>query len=214
MPFPLRWAAEEDVEGLLTLREARAWAGVAGAGGRSAGGFLLGCTREQYREHVAAGAVLLGVGPGRDVAGFSVVWDDARFRASALFERRQRAEVPPALVARLLASRVAYFDQLVTLPGRPWLAARLAYAHLCAAMRAHDAVLATTVTAPVVNEAALPFLAAMGFAVVGSLSERYAQVGDVRSAVYLLEAATLHERRRAPVVRRFERIADRAPAAA
>ena len=190
-----------DLDGLVALRAARAWRADAPAGAR--GGFLLGSDRETYRDHIAHERVMVTPAVAGGLDAFSVVLDDAAFRASELWERRRHADVPAELVARFERARLAYFDQLVARPGRAWAGARLAFHHMVDAMRRHDALLATTVVEPVVNGAAVPFLREAGFEVVGFVEETYPRIGHLRSAVHLLTRDAFERRMARPDARRF-----------
>ena len=190
-----------DLDGLLALREARAWRADAQSG--APGGFLLGSDRDQYREHLVHGRVMVSQGRDGGIDAFSVLLDDDAFRASELWGRRHHADVPAELVARFEHARLAYFDQLVARPGRAWGSARLAFHHMVDAMRRHDALLATTVVAPAVNGAALPFLREVGFEVVGHVDEIYPRIGRLRSAVHLLTRDAFERRMARPDARRF-----------
>ena len=197
----VRLAEGADLDGLLALREARAWRDDARPG--APGGFLLGSDRDQYRELVARGRVMLSQDRDGGIDAFSVVLDDGAFRASELWGQRHLADVPAELVARFEHARLAYFDQLVARPGRAWASARLAFHHMVDAMRRHDAMLATTVVEPVVNAAALPFLREVGFEVVGHVDEIYPRIGRLRSAVHLLTRDAFERRMARPDARRF-----------
>lgn len=196
----VRLSQPADLDAVMALREARAWR--EGSSG-STGGFLLGSDREQYREHVAHGRVMVSLdGEGR-VEAFSVVLDDGAFRASDLWARRHHADVPIEVMARFEGARLAYFDQLVALPGRGWASVRVAFRHAVDSMHRHDALLATTVVEPVVNGAALPVLHDLGFVVVGHVEEEYPRIGRLRSAVHLLTRAAFDRRMARPDARRF-----------
>jgi len=197
----VRRAEIADLDGLVALRETRAWRDDALPG--APGGFLLGSDRDQYREHVARGRVMTSQGRDGGVDAFSVVLDDAAFRASELWAQRHHADVPAELVARFEGARLAYFGQLVARPGRAWASARLAFHHMVDTMRRHDAMLATTVVEPVVNAAALPFLREVGFEVVGHVDEIYPRIGRLRSAVHLLTRDAFERRMARPDARRF-----------
>jgi hypothetical protein len=197
----VRLGRPTDLDALVALREARAWREADATGAQ--GGFLLGSDREQYREHVAHARVMVSLDRHGGIDAFSVVLDDVAFRASELWERRHHADVPAELVARFEGARLAYFDQLVALPGRAWASVRLAFRHVVDAMRRHDAMLATTVVAPVVNGAALPFLREVGFEVVGHVEETYPRIGRLRSAVHLLTRDAFDRRMARPDARRF-----------
>jgi len=197
----VRRAETADLDGLVALRETRAWRDDALPG--APGGFLLGSDRDQYREHVSHGRVMVSQGRDGGIDAFSVVLDDDALRASELWEQRRHADVAAQLVARFERARLAYFDQLVARPGRAWASARLAFHHMVDAMRRHDALLATTVVEPVVNGAALPFLREIGFEVIGHVSEAYPGIGRLRSAVHLLTRDAFERRLARPDARRF-----------
>lgn len=197
----VRRAETADLDGLVALRETRAWRNDALPG--SPGGFLLGSDRDQYREHVSHSRVMVSQSRDGEIDAFSVVLDDDAFRASELWEQRRHADVPAELLARFASARLAYFDQLVARPGRAWASARLAFHHMVDAMRRHDALLATTVVEPVVNSAALPFLREVGFEVVGHVEETYPRIGRLRSAVHLLTRDAFERRLARPDARRF-----------
>lgn len=197
----VRRAEAADLDGMVALRHARAWR--ADAPPAAAGGFLLGSDREAYRDHVAHGRVMVTPAAAGGLDAFSVVLDDDAFRASDLWERRHHTDVPAELVARFEHARLAYFDQLVARPGRAWASTRLAFHHVVDAMHRHDAMLATTVVAPVVNGAALPFLREIGFEVVGHVDETYPRIGRLRSALHLLTREAFERRVARPDARRF-----------
>lgn len=208
----VRPATGDDVAALLALR--------AGLTPRwrepftpAAGGFLLGSTEETYRAHVANGCVWVGETRGL-VEAYSVVLPDAVLRTTEVYAKRHQADLPPGLVERLEAARVAYFDQLAARPGYGATATRLAYLHLLDACASHDAVLATTVVEPVVNRAAVPLLEAVGFTAVGSIAEHYPDVGAITSRVYLVETHAVLAAARSPRGVRFERRAVRGVQAA
>ena len=197
----VRLAEPSDVDGMIALRADRTWR--ADAPSTAPGGFLLGSSRSEYREHVAHDRVMVSPAANGRLDAFSVVLDDGAFRASRLWNLRHRADVPADLMARFGDARLAYFDQLVARPGRPWASVRLAFNHLVVAIRRHDAMLATTVVEPVVNAAALPFLRAFGFEVVGHVDETYPGTGRLRSALHLLTRDAFECRMAQPDVRRF-----------
>jgi hypothetical protein len=197
----VRHAELGDLDRLVALREARAWRDDAPPG--APGGFLLGSEREQYRAHLERGHMMVSMADDDGIDAFSVVLDDAAFRASGLWELRGHAEVEAELVARFDGARLAYFDQLVGRPGRGWASARLAFTHVVDAMRRHDALLATTVVEPVVNRAALPFLREFGFGVIGHVDETYPRIGRLRSALHLLTRDAFERRMARPDALRF-----------
>ena len=180
------------------------------------GGFLLGSDPSTYQRLLEVGLVWILELDG-EAAGFTLCLADPVLRASPLWARRHEAQWSPALpMEALLSRRIAYFDQLAVLPG---LRSRLWGAAL--ALRAldelfdpqapageHDLVLTTTVIEPIVNAAALPYLARVGAQRIGTLDERYPAVGRVVSALHLIDAGAYRQhigalaRRPGPATRR------------
>lgn len=163
----------------------------------NSGGFLLGSDEATYARLLAVARVWLLERDGVAV-GFSVTLDDPVLRASPVWARREHIEwaagfEPDALLDR----RIAYFDQLAVLPqlrSRYWGAA-LAVRALSELIddADHELVLTTTVVEPIVNRAALPYLARVGAREVGRIVEHYAEVGTIVSAIHLIEAARCRE---------------------
>lgn len=202
----VRLAEPRDVPALsairsaLTLQVGTLRAGVA----PRARGFLLGSAPETYAMYVAAGAVMVAEVGGRVVA-YSVVLPDALLRRSEVYAKRNQAGLEPGLLEWLERSRVAYYDQLASLPGHAALAVNLAYRHLRCAIEVHDAVLATTVVEPVLNEAAVPLLVGVGFRPVGEVEEVYPEVGRIRSRVHAVTREAAADVRSTARALRFER---------
>lgn len=176
------------------------------------GGFLLGSEVEVYRELLAVARVWLLEAHGQP-AGFSLTLDDAVLRASPLWARRDAIEWEPGFaVDAALELRVAYFDQLAVLATarhRYW-GAGLALHALAEQFdeAGHELVLTTTVIEPIVNRAALPYLARVGARRCGRIEEHYAEAGRVVSAIYVIEAARYREHlvtlgERGPATRRI-----------
>ena len=154
--------------------------------------FLLGSDTDTYADMLERARMWLLVADGRAI-GFTLTLTSELLRDSPLWAGRDRIEWRPDFdPGASLARRVAYFDQLAVLPQirrREWSA--------CLALRAltelihaeeHAQVLTTTVLEPVVNRAALPYLAHLGARQVGQLDEHYPAVGPIVSALHLIEA--------------------------
>jgi ribosomal protein S18 acetylase RimI-like enzyme len=161
------------------------------------GGFLLGSDEHTYAQLLAVGRVWLLACDDRPV-GFSVTLDDPILRRSPVWARRALIDWDPSFDPEpALGRRIAYFDQLAVLPSlrsRYWGAA-LALRALSELIDelAHELVLTTTVIEPIVNRAALPYLARVGAQQVGRIDEHYGEVGYVRSAIHLIEAQRYRE---------------------
>jgi ribosomal protein S18 acetylase RimI-like enzyme len=166
-------------------------------GATNSGGFLLGSDERTYAQLLAVARLWLLEVDGAPV-GFSVTLDDPVLRASTVWARRAQidwqAEFDPAAA---LGRRIGYFDQLAVLPrlrSRYWGAA-LALRALAELIddEHHQLVLTTTVLEPIVNRAALPYLARVGARMVGRLAERYDGVGEIVSAIHAIEAVDYRE---------------------
>lgn len=206
MGHRVRAALPHDVERLCEIRASRALQPEDAANGSAPrGGFLLGASEATYEAYVAAGCVNVLVGDPEHVVAFSVVLPDEAVRSSSIYARRHQSDLAPEVIAWLESQRVAYFDQLVAEAGLEGVSARLAYLHLIEAFERHDAVLATTVIAPVENRAALPFLIATGFEALGSIDESYPVIGELRSKIHVLTKHRFSEVRASSRAERFER---------
>ncbi len=192
MSVTLRRAAVADVPALLEIKASLPLAASQG------GGFLLGTSGERYVAMVSAGSAWLLELAGRPV-GFAITFPDAMLRASDLWERRQEIRWSRGFsLAEVEAETVGYFEQLAV---RPEPEARRHAAAL--ALRAtleqfrklgSTRVFTTTVLEPVMNRAALPFLARVGASEIGRIEERYPEVGRILSAVHEIRADQLHDR--------------------
>jgi ribosomal protein S18 acetylase RimI-like enzyme len=191
----LRRATPDDLDALLRIK--RGLPMPRGEQSTSAGGFLLGSDAEVYRELLTLARIWLLEVDG-DAVGFSLTLDDPLLRASPIWARRSAITWDPSFdVEAALGLRLAYFDQLAVLP-----AVRRRYWGAALALRAlaeqfddagHELVLTTTVVEPIINRAALPYLARVGARELGRLAEHYPGVGRVVSAIYVITVETYRE---------------------
>lgn len=194
----LRPARPDDVPGLLAVKRSLRMA--PGAGETSRGGFLLGADADAYRQAIhRASTWVLADADG--VQGFAIVLPDPVFRAGPIFARRDRVRWRLDDLDRLLAGRLAYYDQLAVRRGGPlhrrWGAA-LALAALWPVIETHDHLVTTTVLAPVRNLAAVPYLKRVGGRPVGDLDEVYPEIGPLVSQLWLAERGHVLDRLRHP----------------
>lgn len=187
----LRRADPGDLDAILTIQRQLPMPSP-GQAKAEADSFLLGSDADGYARMLESDRMWLLVAEDQAI-GFTLTLDEALFRASLLWDRRDAIEWRPDFESAVaLDQRVAYFDQLAVLPGirrREWSA--------CLALRAlaelisdegHEQVLTTTVVEPVVNRAALPYLAHLGARRIARLDEHYPEVGPIVSALHLIEA--------------------------
>ena len=188
----LRRATSADIGAVLAIKRALPMPGP-DRSETASGGFLLGSDERTYAELLAVARLWLLEVDGAPV-GFSVTLDDPVLRASPVWARQAQIDWQHDFdPAASLGRRIGYFDQLAVLPrlrSRYWGAA-LALRALAELIddEEHELVLTTTVLEPIVNRAALPYLARVGARMVGRLAERYEGVGEIVSAIHAIEAA-------------------------
>ena len=193
----LRRARAEDVEAMLEIKRALVFEAQDGVSAR--GGFLLGTDRDGYLARIAHG--LSWVLDHSGVQGFSIVLPDSVFRGSEIWARRDQVqwEVDPS---RFDTGAVGYFDQLAIRPGSPRLTSEalgLALAPVVELMEAGaNYMMTTTVTEPVQNLAAVPYLRRLGAKRVGVIDEHYPDFGALVSDVWAVDRTGYLARQDAP----------------
>lgn len=191
----LRRATPADLDAVLAIKRALPMPRPDN-GATNSGGFLLGSDERTYAQLLAVARLWLLEVDGAPV-GFSVTLPDPILRASPVWARKDQIEWSDDFdPTPALSLRIGYFDQLAVLPqlrSRYWGAA-LALRALTELFddEDHELVLTTTVLRPVVNRAALPYLARVGARMVGSIAERY-EVGPIVSAIHAIEVARYRE---------------------
>ena len=161
----------------------------------TAGGFLLGSDAAGYRKRMHDSQVWV-VDDGQ-VQGFAIVLPDLVFRNSDIWERRDAVQWFSVDPDALAAGRLCYFDQLAVRRGcfrnRRWGAA-LALHALRTVMNTHDHFVATTVSDPVLNLAAVPYLMRIGARKVGRIQEFHPSIGALVSEIWLLSRQEFEQR--------------------
>ncbi len=192
----VRRATLADIPAMLALKAELA-VDRADAGGARAG-FLLGSDAAGYAARILGASTFL-VEDGA-LVGFAIALPDAAFRASDVWARRDAVvwdEDPGALLDR----PIAYVDQLAVRGGGPgarrWGAAVALRAALDA-LPPGGALVATTVEAPLLNLAAVPYLRRVGARRFGQIDEDYPGIGAIRSAVWAAPAEAVSARMAAP----------------
>ncbi len=152
------------------------------------GGFLLGSSVESYRFFIESALVNV-LEDHREIVGFAIVLPDKLLRSSELWRRKESIEWENFSVSDLLEKPLCYFEQLAVLPGEKYRFYGSALTAITArqAFEAHHAIFATTVIEPICNRASVAFIENVGGRRVGSVDEFYAEIGALKSAVYLLE---------------------------
>ena len=150
------------------------------------GGFLLGTDAATYRKYIEDAICFVADDDSR-VVGFAIIFPDAMVRTSDVWERRGEASWYIDIAA-WETKQLAYFEQFAFLPGYRRAAVVLAYniiKHVFVA--GADALFTTTVHAPALNLAPLPFIAAAYGIKAGNINEVYPLIGHINSDIYLIE---------------------------
>ena len=182
----IRRARSSDVDGMLALKAALRFSESSGSSSR--GGFLLGTDAAGYHMRIEHG--LTWVMDDGQIKGFAIVLPDGTFRQSAVWRRRDQVRWS-ADRAELERSRLGYYDQLaVTRQGGRRYGSALALTALVDLMQqGADYLVTATVTEPVENLAAVPYLRRLGGHTVGRLDEHYPAIGPLVSDIWVVPRA-------------------------
>lgn len=188
----LRRGTPHDIDAMLALKRSLTF------DGSTAGGFLLGTDADGYRQRLDDGRVWVLLDDDR-LVGLAIVLADAAFRRSDVWERREHVQWTED-VAPFLAQRLGYYDQLGVQRGpyRRWGAA-LAFTAVADLMDHVDHLVTATVSKPVSNLAAVPYIERLGGRRVGHLDEVYDPFGPLVSDLWLVEKAAYVRRIDNPV---------------
>ncbi|MPR33758.1 hypothetical protein [Salmonirosea aquatica] len=153
----------------------------------SAGGFLLGTDLATYEWYIQ-NTYSLSLEYEGNLVGFGILIPDAIVKQGELWAKRNAAEWQVD-VGSIENKAVCYFEQLAFLKGYGRFAPELCY-HLIdrAFGQGHELLLTTTVNRPVVNQAAIPFIRAVGGQLVGNIDEYYPEVGPIHSDIWAIES--------------------------
>jgi hypothetical protein len=160
----------------------------------NSGGFLLGTNEATYQFLIQNALCLVSEQEG-EVVGFGIAFSDAVVKSSELWQKRHFATWYADILPELSEKSICYFDQLAFLPNMRKSSVELAF-HLIHQLFAdgHDFLLATTVRKPILNLAAVPFIKAVGGAIVGNINEYYEGVGEINSDIYLIRKSDYLEK--------------------
>lgn len=195
-PATIRRAHGHDVEDMLVVQERLALYTTAPAGHRGP----VPADVERFEAAVEQDLVHVLVVEPFGLVGFAVVQPWRSLHGSPVWNRlsRVRHARPGALEELQRGSGPAHYQQLAVLPqGRP-RGAYLALHALEDALSTHERILATTVTAPAADLAAIRLMREVGFTALGELDEWHDGVGPVTSQLHLLRREDYLARRRSP----------------
>ena len=184
MNIEIRKATLEDAADFLRIKDRLPLTYTDGR--TTTGGFLLGTDLDTYRRYIAEDLCLVGT-QGETVVGFGIMLRDESLKASEVWEKRHQATWNLS-IAQFEHQPLCYFEQLAFLPGHGRLVIKLAYNLCCWAFElGHAYLFTTTVRAPVVNLAAVPYILKASGRKVGNIDEVYPRIGPINSDLYLIE---------------------------
>ena len=183
----IRKALPDDVGSLVRIKNRRQLE--TGRDESSLGGFLLGTDEETYLTYINSSICLVAENPSGSVVGFGIILPDAVLRSSELWLRRESATWSVDL-GNYENQNLCYFEQFAFLDGFKRATVLMSYYIVKLAFDlGHQTLFASTVTKPVRNLAAVPFLLKLGGLKAGNINEVYPGFGEINSDIYLLEAA-------------------------
>ena len=179
----IRRGRSSDIEGMLALKASLTFSETDGQSTR--GGFLLGTDAAGYQLRIDHG--LTWVLDDGEVKGFAIVLPDAAFRVSEVWQRRDQVRWHTDR-SRFENAQLGYYDQLAVTRGNGRrYASALALTALVELMdQGAEYLVTATVSEPVKNLAAVPYLERLGGHVVGRLDEHYPEVGPLISDIWIV----------------------------
>jgi len=193
----IRMACESDIDAMLAIKNELRFQETERS---TSGGFLLGTDAQGYRERIATASTwVLDDG---EVQGFAIVMPDATFRRSEVWARREAVCWDGIDLAAMEQESLCYFDQLAVRRGgfglKKWGAALALRAVVEVVNQGHSQLVTATVSEPVLNLAAVPYLKRLGGRCVGRLDEFYDVIGPLVSDIWLVSRESLSSRLRSP----------------
>lgn len=185
MKSRIRIAELKDASSFVAIKEQLSFSRSDGT--TTTGGFLLGTDLATYAYYIENAFCL--VAEMEDViVGFGIIFSDEMLRNSDIWRRRNQ-------VTWLINlndwedKTLCYFEQLAFLPGNRKLVLLLTYNLVKWVFDlGYETLFTTTVKQPVLNLAAIPFIAAVEGILAGNIMEVYPKIGLINSDIYLIES--------------------------
>lgn len=181
--FKIRKGKESDIDAILDLKSSLRLVDTSQG---QEGGFLLGCSKENYQSAIQNSSLLVLTDRDDNVCGFSLWLSDADFRKHEVWEKRHLISGNHLSMKALEQEKLCYFDQLAVAnsPGARRYAVFLAIKTMTEVIKHHDHVFTTTILEPMTNKAAWSFLEKSGGKPIGVISEVYENIGHIRSRIF------------------------------
>lgn len=188
----IRRAIPDDVGALVRIKNQRQLH--SGREESAGGGFLLGTDEQTYLSYIHSSICLVAENQPGGVVGFGIIFPDPVLRESEIWKRRDAATWLVDL-GKYENRKLCYFEQFAFLDGFKRATVLMSYHIVKLAFDlGHQTLFATTVTQPVRNLAAVPFILKLGGMMAGNIHETYPGFGEIHSDIYLLEAADFHRK--------------------
>ena len=183
MKINIRYAKLEDAVAMVAIKNRLSFKNINGT--TTTGGFLLGTTLQTYQEYIANDYCLVAENEYQ-IIGFGIILKNTTLQQSDIWTKRHAAnwEID---ITEYESPNVCYFEQLAFLRGYTRVVIRLCYHLLQLAFNTHENLFTTTVSSPILNLAAIPFIEKAGGRKIGSINEVYPEIGLILSDIYLIE---------------------------
>ena len=178
----IRKAREEDAEYFIEIKNKLSFKNVNGS--TTKGGFLLGTNIEQYKEYIVNEIVLVAEVNER-VVGFGIILNNDSVKKSEIWQKRNAVQWA-INIEEYTETPICYFEQLAFIPGYSRLVIQLCFQIVQIAFEKHKTLFTTTVHAPILNLAAVPYILRTGGTKIGVIQEHYPEIGALISDVYLI----------------------------
>lgn len=183
MKIKIRYAKPEDAFAMVEIKNQLSFKNVNGT--TTTGGFLLGTSLLTYQDYITNDYCLVAENDNQ-IIGFGIILKNATLQQSDIWTKRHAAHWE-INITKYESTNVCYFEQLAFLSGYTRVVIRLCYQLLQLAFNTHDYLFTTTVSSPILNLAAIPFIEKAGGRKIGRIDEVYVEIGPILSDIYLIE---------------------------
>lgn len=178
----IRKAREEDAEYFIEIKNRLSFRNVNGS--TTKGGFLLGTNIEKYKEYIVNEIALVAEVNER-VVGFGIILNNDSVKKSEIWQKRNAVQWT-INIEEYIETPICYFEQLAFIPGHSRLVIQLCFQIAQIAFEKHTTLFTTTVHAPILNLAAVPYILRTGGTKIGVIQEHYPITGALISDVYMI----------------------------
>jgi hypothetical protein len=183
MNIKIRKALVEDAYSFLKIKEHLSFKNVSGE--TTKGGFLLGTNIEEYQLYIKNDFCLVAENDSQ-IIGFGIVLKDKTLKKSTIWNKRHQTQWEIDIQS-YENNKICYFEQLAFLNGYSRTVIRLCYQLMILAFEDHETLFTSTVHAPILNLAAVPYILKASGSKVAIIDEIYPEIGRIQSDIYKIE---------------------------